>query len=595
MPLTILLADDSMTAQKMGKEILIGAGYEVIAVSNGAAAAKKLAEKPDIIILDVFMPGYTGLEICEKVRASIDTAKTPVLLTVGQMEHFDPQESARVKADGLIIKPFVASDLIATIKKIEEKMNAAAAAAETPAYEKTMILDRAQIQEFKDASYDEWKTDAAEEPPPLPMEMSQEMGSAPAFADDMMSAPAAPAFDETVNYPPAIPAAMPTTPSAAAAAPAFDETVNFPPAMPSPAPDISMDETVNFPPASAPSLDFTPISMDAPPAIMMDPVPSVPQAASEIEFTSAPRGLDAKIVVEEGLEADNIEVAAPMQDPALVTDASTMATEFVTKFGVEKEEEDNYVPGFDKPAQEVAAVAPPADDDFEARVAAAMNSYETEAPPAIEVVDTPEVEIVEVPAPEAPASIAMDAMPAPISIDEVAPEIGTDTAGTDTAGTDTAGTDTAKMDAVVEEYADAVIEVVEEAAAEQGVPVSQMPPEGMQDAALVEQMQQAFADLPVAPPAPVEEPVVQAAVAAIPEAPVAASNTVPDMELANALAAAVGGEPPPAAAPLAAAVAAASPGLDPHTIAAVVSRVMEKMLPSIMTEVAKELDNAKSK
>ncbi|MEO5936288.1 MAG: response regulator, partial [Terriglobales bacterium] len=372
MALTILLADDSMTAQKMGKEILIGAGYEVIAVSNGAAAAKKLAEKPDIIILDVFMPGYTGLEICEKVRASIDTAKTPVLLTVGQMEHFDPQESARVKADGLIIKPFVASDLIATIKKIEEKMNAAAAAAETPAYEKTMILDRAQIQEFKDASYDEWKSDAAEEPPPLPMQMSQEMGSAPAFADDMMSAPAAPAFDETVNYPPAIPVAMPTTPSAAA--PAFDETVNFPPTMPSAASDISMDETVNFSPSAAPSpvpsMDFAPLSMDAPPAIMMDPVPPVPQAASEIEFTSAPRGLDAKIMVEEGLEADNVEVAAAMPDPALVTDASTMATEFVTKFGVEKEEEDSYVPGFDKPAPEVAAIATPTEDDFEARVAA---------------------------------------------------------------------------------------------------------------------------------------------------------------------------------------------------------------------------------
>jgi len=81
-PLKILLADDSMTAQKMGKEILTTAGYEVIAVSNGAVAAKKLAEKPDIIILDVFMPGYTGLELCEKIRASMDLAKTPVLLTV---------------------------------------------------------------------------------------------------------------------------------------------------------------------------------------------------------------------------------------------------------------------------------------------------------------------------------------------------------------------------------------------------------------------------------------------------------------------------------------------------------------------------------
>src|SRR5258706_10971444 len=78
-PLRILLADDSMTAQNLGKKILTDAGYEVTAVSNGAAATKKLVDNFDIIILDVFMPGYTGLEVCEKVRASLETGKTPVL------------------------------------------------------------------------------------------------------------------------------------------------------------------------------------------------------------------------------------------------------------------------------------------------------------------------------------------------------------------------------------------------------------------------------------------------------------------------------------------------------------------------------------
>lgn len=504
MALTILLADDSMTAQKMGKDILVSAGYEVIAVSNGAAAAKKLAEKPDIIILDVFMPGHTGLEICEKVRASMDISKTPVLLTVGKMEHFDPQDSARVKADGLIVKPFEATDLLATIKKLEQKI-AATVAAETPSYEKTMILDRAQIQEFKDASYDEWKTDAAEMevPPPPPLEMSNEMASAPAFADDMMGAPS------------------PT----------------------------SMDETVNFPPMAAPAVDFAPVEM--PPPMMMDPVPSAPSVESEIEFTSAPRGNDAKIVVEDGLEADNIEVAAPTRDPALVTDPTTMATEFATKFGVDKEEEEAYVPGFDKPAEEIAPIpAPAADDDFEARVAAAMNSYETDAPAPVETAPV-EVEAVEVPT----------------------------------------KIDTQKIEAVVEDVQ------VEEVPAEPELAPSQLPPEGMQDAALVEQMQQAFADLPVASPAPAEEPVVQAVAAPDPmpaPAIIAPTTAGPDMELASALAAAVGGEPPQAlAAPVAAAAAAGRPGLDPHTVAAVVSRVMEKMLPSIMTEVAKELDNAK--
>src|SRR5215468_7970071 len=107
----------------MGRKILTEAGYDVVAVSNGAAAVKKIAEqKPDIIILDVYMPGYTGLEVCEKVRGSVETLKTPVLLTVGKMEPYKPEEASRVRADGVIVKPFEASDLLAIIKKFEQRL-----------------------------------------------------------------------------------------------------------------------------------------------------------------------------------------------------------------------------------------------------------------------------------------------------------------------------------------------------------------------------------------------------------------------------------------------------------------------------------------
>ena len=111
--LKILIADDSMTAQNMGKKILVDAGFDVVPVSNGAAAIKKIAEtKPDIIILDIYMPGYTGLEVCEKVKNAPETANVPVLLTVGKLEPYRPEEGAKVKAEGVIIKPFEASDLL---------------------------------------------------------------------------------------------------------------------------------------------------------------------------------------------------------------------------------------------------------------------------------------------------------------------------------------------------------------------------------------------------------------------------------------------------------------------------------------------------
>jgi two-component system chemotaxis response regulator CheY len=119
----ILLADDSVTAQNMGRKILADAGYEVVTVNNGSAALKKIAElKPDLIILDVYMPGYSGLEVCQRLKDAQDTARVPVLLTVGKLEPFKPDEARRVRADGYIIKPFEASELLSALSKLEDKI-----------------------------------------------------------------------------------------------------------------------------------------------------------------------------------------------------------------------------------------------------------------------------------------------------------------------------------------------------------------------------------------------------------------------------------------------------------------------------------------
>src|SRR3979490_324642 len=107
----------------MGRKILADAGYEVIAVNNGSAALKKIAElKPDLIVLDVYMPGYSGLEVCQRVKASPDPSRTPVLLTVGKLEPFKPEEAKRVRAEGFIVKPFEASELLSALSKLEDKI-----------------------------------------------------------------------------------------------------------------------------------------------------------------------------------------------------------------------------------------------------------------------------------------------------------------------------------------------------------------------------------------------------------------------------------------------------------------------------------------
>jgi len=119
----ILLADDSVTAQNMGRRILSDAGYDVTTVNNGSAALKKIAEsKPDLIVLDVYMPGYGGLEVCQRLREAPETARIPVLLTVGKLEPFKAEEARRVRADAFIVKPFEASELLTALTKLEDKI-----------------------------------------------------------------------------------------------------------------------------------------------------------------------------------------------------------------------------------------------------------------------------------------------------------------------------------------------------------------------------------------------------------------------------------------------------------------------------------------
>jgi len=119
----ILLADDSVTAQNMGRKILADAGYDVVTVNNGSAALKRITEiKPDLIVLDVYMPGYSGLEVCQRLKDTAETAHIPVLLTVGKLEPFKPEEARRVRADGHIVKPFEASELLTAITRLEDRM-----------------------------------------------------------------------------------------------------------------------------------------------------------------------------------------------------------------------------------------------------------------------------------------------------------------------------------------------------------------------------------------------------------------------------------------------------------------------------------------
>jgi CheY-like chemotaxis protein len=103
----LLLADDSVTIQKVVNLTFADEGIEVITAGDGDAARQMISESaPDLVMADVNMPGISGYELCEQIKQNENTKNTPVILLVGSFEPFDEAEARRVGADDFLTKPF---------------------------------------------------------------------------------------------------------------------------------------------------------------------------------------------------------------------------------------------------------------------------------------------------------------------------------------------------------------------------------------------------------------------------------------------------------------------------------------------------------
>jgi CheY-like chemotaxis protein len=107
MPKTLLVADDSLTIRKVIGMVLALEDFQITAVDNGIDAIARAREmRPDLVIADVLMPGRSGYEVCETLKADPATAGTPVLLLAGNFEPFDEARARSARADAHITKPF---------------------------------------------------------------------------------------------------------------------------------------------------------------------------------------------------------------------------------------------------------------------------------------------------------------------------------------------------------------------------------------------------------------------------------------------------------------------------------------------------------
>jgi CheY-like chemotaxis protein len=115
----ILLADDSITIQKVIELTFSDEDFDVITVGNGRLALEKLPEvRPDIVLCDIIMPEKDGYEVCEQIKANPAHSHVPVLLLTGAFEPFDQERAARAGYDGSLAKPFEPETLIAKVKDL---------------------------------------------------------------------------------------------------------------------------------------------------------------------------------------------------------------------------------------------------------------------------------------------------------------------------------------------------------------------------------------------------------------------------------------------------------------------------------------------
>ncbi len=114
---SLLLADDSVTIQKVVELTFMDADWEVRCVSDGDEALAEVARRrPDVVVADVHMPGASGYEVSRKVKES--HPRLPVLLLVGTFEPIDESELAACRADAHLTKPFDSQELARLVEEL---------------------------------------------------------------------------------------------------------------------------------------------------------------------------------------------------------------------------------------------------------------------------------------------------------------------------------------------------------------------------------------------------------------------------------------------------------------------------------------------
>lgn len=122
----ILVIEDDPASLRLMQYILEHNGYDVLTAINGLDGLKKAqSEEPDLVILDIMLPGIDGFDICYNLRAEPQTAKLPILMLSAKAREVDRDTGLKVGADYYITKPVDPANILSSVESLlrREKHN----------------------------------------------------------------------------------------------------------------------------------------------------------------------------------------------------------------------------------------------------------------------------------------------------------------------------------------------------------------------------------------------------------------------------------------------------------------------------------------
>ena len=226
----LLLADDSITIQKVVELVLAEEDFQIKSVSNGEDALNLLDSfRPDIVLADIEMPKINGYNLCERIKKNPLTSHVPVILLAGAFEPIDEELARQVGADDSVIKPFESQELIS-------KINAALAMASADAGQGAPAGEEELLEAAEEA-------DVFAEPEAVGPE-GVEAAPAEGLEEDLWTMEEVPeAAEESVEE---------VVSEAEVSEEAFELMEEEPPAPPESKPQPVREEIISRPPAQAP-------------------------------------------------------------------------------------------------------------------------------------------------------------------------------------------------------------------------------------------------------------------------------------------------------------------------------------------------------